>query len=178
MSTGTPEHAKGMLETAKKSSHFWALAYMQEVAPLLELVAAQAAEIAALRDQAKESSGQHERLAKHIIQQRDALRAEVDEWKTGRMADATGHMFRCAKINGVWSCQKGCAVAEVEQLKLYLHLEKEAHESKKEYARDLEREREQALAPFVAVLERVVVAEDPEEYLNDALKLLESVRKK
>ena len=40
------------------------------------------------------------------------LQAALDEWRTHRMADATGHMLRCAKVNQVWSCAKGCAVAE------------------------------------------------------------------
>ena len=44
------------------------------------------------------------------------LQADLDEWRTHRMADATGHMLRCAKVNRVWSCAKGCAVAERDAL--------------------------------------------------------------
>ena len=29
-------------------------------------------------------------------------------------ADRTGHLYRCAKINGVWSCAEGCAVKRAE----------------------------------------------------------------
>ena len=54
MSVGTPAHAKGMLESAQKSNHFWAQAYIQEVVPLLGLLAAQAAQIAALETEVKE----------------------------------------------------------------------------------------------------------------------------
>lgn len=45
------------------------------------------------------------------------LEAELDAWKTGAMADATGHMHRCAKVNGSWSCAIGCAVAERDALR-------------------------------------------------------------
>lgn len=47
MSVGTPEHAKDLLETAAKSSHFWALAYIQEVKPLLAEIARLSAEMSA-----------------------------------------------------------------------------------------------------------------------------------
>lgn len=44
-------------------------------------------------------------------EQSKAVAAELDAWKTGAMADATGHLFRCAKVNGQWSCAPGCAKA-------------------------------------------------------------------
>ena len=37
------------------------------------------------------------------------LKGESAHWR----ADATGHMFRCAKVNGVWVCAKGCAKASL-----------------------------------------------------------------
>lgn len=40
----------------------------------------------------------------------EAVEAELNAWKAGQMADASGHLFRCAKINGKWSCSKGCAM--------------------------------------------------------------------
>ena len=30
-------------------------------------------------------------------------------------ADRTGHLYRCAKINGAWSCAEGCAVKRAER---------------------------------------------------------------
>ena len=47
---------------------------------------------------------------------RAAAETERDEWRASAMADATGHMFRCAKVNGVWACAQGCAVAQVAAL--------------------------------------------------------------
>lgn len=41
-------------------------------------------------------------------------RRDLDEWRTGAHADETGHLHRCAKINGVWSCVQGCAVTRAE----------------------------------------------------------------
>lgn len=45
-----------------------------------------------------------------LREQRDELRAESANWR----ADATGHMFRCAKVNGKWSCAEGCAMPRAE----------------------------------------------------------------
>lgn len=57
----------------------------------------------------------------HVVQQfYDAeiarFRAALDMWKSHHMADATGHMFRCAKVNGKWNCQRGCTVGERDAL--------------------------------------------------------------
>ena len=41
-----------------------------------------------------------------LAEVRRARRAEAER------ADETGHLHRCARINGVWSCHPGCAVAE------------------------------------------------------------------
>lgn len=55
------------------------------------------------------------------VQARIAQMAEeLEDWKAGRMADASGHMFRCAKVNGVWSCRDGCAVRRAEQAEAQL----------------------------------------------------------
>ena len=35
-------------------------------------------------------------------------RATVSEWRSGLAADWTGHMLRCARINGRWSCDPRC----------------------------------------------------------------------
>jgi hypothetical protein len=49
-------------------------------------------------------------------EERDALQAELNEWRTGARADETGHLRRCAKVNGAWECAEGCAKAEVERM--------------------------------------------------------------
>ena len=59
-----------------------------------------------------------------ICHERDHLEAEVarltaeqlGEWKAGHMADHSGHMFRCAKVNGKWVCAKSCAQATLDAL--------------------------------------------------------------
>lgn len=48
------------------------------------------------------------------------VQAEIAEWRTGAHADATGHLHRCAKVNGVWQCAAGCAVAERDALMVKL----------------------------------------------------------
>lgn len=53
-------------------------------------------------------------------QEIDKLTAELDAWKTQQMADATGHMFRCAKVNGEWVCAMGCAKATLNKESLEL----------------------------------------------------------
>lgn len=45
---------------------------------------------------------------------------ELSELKVGAHADETGHLHRCARVNGVWNCAKGCAVAERDALKARL----------------------------------------------------------
>jgi hypothetical protein len=55
--------------------------------------------------------------AADALAREQALRAELDEWKAQHMADASGHMFRCAKVNGVWQCATGCAMATVQALR-------------------------------------------------------------
>ena len=40
--------------------------------------------------------------------ERDDARATVSEWRSGLAADWTGHMLRCARINGRWSCDPRC----------------------------------------------------------------------
>lgn len=51
-----------------------------------------------------------------LRQQLEQVQGELGEWKAGRMADASGHLFLCAKVNGKWSCSNGCAVAERDTL--------------------------------------------------------------
>ena len=50
------------------------------------------------------------RELKHSLR---VARMELSEWQAGAMADAKGHMLRCAKVNGVWNCAKGCAVNDL-----------------------------------------------------------------
>jgi len=76
MSVGTPAHAKGMLESAQKSNHFWAQAYIQEVVPLLGLLAAQAAQIAALETEVKELRT----CAQTVLPVIDATEYWVESW--------------------------------------------------------------------------------------------------
>lgn len=42
--------------------------------------------------------------------------ATLQGWRTYYMADATGHMLRCAKVNGKWVCAEGCAAAARDQM--------------------------------------------------------------
>jgi hypothetical protein len=42
--------------------------------------------------------------------------AKLAEWEAGAHADETGHLHRCAKVNGVWSCADGCVVAKLAQV--------------------------------------------------------------
>lgn len=76
-------------------------------------------------DRFSETAGRRNGIAadhSSIPELTDALRAllaeahqreqELEDWKVNKMADHTGHMFRCAKVNGVWSCRDGCAVHE------------------------------------------------------------------
>ena len=46
-----------------------------------------------------------------------ALEADLSEWRVGAYADETGHLHRCAKVNDVWSCVKGCVVQERDEAK-------------------------------------------------------------
>ena len=54
------------------------------------------------------------------VAQLEAEKAELEMEKVNRTADDTGHLFRCAKVNGTWNCGKGCAVAEVARLRAAL----------------------------------------------------------
>ena len=42
---------------------------------------------------------------------------ELEDWRAGTHADETGHLHRCAKVNDVWSCVKGCVVQERDEAK-------------------------------------------------------------
>lgn len=73
------------------------------------LIAALLDRMAALQQMYQE---ENTRLAAKVA----TLECQLSEWSTGARADETGHMFRCAKVNGVWSCAKGCAMARVAAL--------------------------------------------------------------
>jgi len=45
------------------------------------------------------------------------LKAELADWQVGAHADATGHLYRCAKVNGVWHCAEGCPMGKIATLK-------------------------------------------------------------
>lgn len=52
-----------------------------------------------------------ERLEQQVAQSREEvskLKCELSEWKLASAANETGHLFRCARVNGKWSCAKGC----------------------------------------------------------------------
>lgn len=49
--------------------------------------------------------------AQQAIARLTAKVQELEEERPNYRADSTGHLFRCARVNGVWSCHKGCAVA-------------------------------------------------------------------
>ena len=53
---------------------------------------------------------EHDRIVAELTARVQALEAETTHWR----ADATGHLFRCARINGKWSCAAGCAIARAE----------------------------------------------------------------
>lgn len=55
----------------------------------------------------------NERLRRRV----ENLTAELLLWESGAMANATGHMNRCARLERGWSCAKGCAVAERDVLR-------------------------------------------------------------
>ncbi len=74
-------------------------------------------EIIALKAVVASQSATIQRQYEDYRQEIERLQAEVAAWKAGAMADATGHMFRCAKVNGVWQCAKGCAVAALSVLR-------------------------------------------------------------
>ena len=42
----------------------------------------------------------------------ERMEQELSDWRVNAHADETGHLHRCAKVNGVWSCVLGCAVRE------------------------------------------------------------------
>lgn len=46
------------------------------------------------------------------------LRAELEDAQSATVrADETGHMYRCAKVNGVWACHQDCAKAALATLR-------------------------------------------------------------
>ena len=47
----------------------------------------------------------------------ERMEQELAEWRVNAHADDTGHLHRCAKVNGVWSCHKGCAIQERDALR-------------------------------------------------------------
>ena len=64
-------------------------------------------------------SGPGTKLVVEMIEAFPALLAaarERDELRAHHVADLTGHMYRCAKVNGEWSCHEGCAMAQLATL--------------------------------------------------------------
>ena len=48
--------------------------------------------------------------------ERDRLEAEYNEYRSLEAGDRTGHLLRCARVNGKWVCADGCPKALVDEL--------------------------------------------------------------
>jgi hypothetical protein len=61
-------------------------------------------------------NAEREAAAAEIAELRDQL-AVWNAWGAMALADATGHMHRCAKVNDVWACAPGCFWPELVTLR-------------------------------------------------------------
>ena len=50
----------------------------------------------------------------------------LQDFRVEMLADATGHLHRCAKVQGTWTCAPGCAVARAEQAERERDAQKQA----------------------------------------------------
>src|SRR3990167_10923347 len=108
----------------------WARVAHREWPRLLDAVEALREGIAERDGQAKQMVDEQMDLAEEVATLRADLAAaralhaacadrlseavtQLGAWRTSTMADATGHMLRCTKVNGAWACAAGCAAARL-----------------------------------------------------------------
>lgn len=55
-------------------------------------------------------------IAAALAERLATAEATTNEWRSFAAADATGHLMRCAKVNGEWMCVMGCPAARLRSL--------------------------------------------------------------
>lgn len=65
----------------------------------------------ALLEASSDRCRKHEQQVAQLRENVSKIECELSEWKLASAANETGHLFRCARVNGKWSCAKGCPAA-------------------------------------------------------------------
>lgn len=65
----------------------------------------------ALLEASSDRCRKHEQQVAQLRENVSKIECELSEWKLASAANETGHLFRCARVNGKWSCAKGCHAA-------------------------------------------------------------------
>ena len=99
---------KAITAAVEEATGYTPTIYHPQADKIAELEAALAAARTQLGDVQAERNCVHMDEYQAVQERLAEAELGLGEWKTGVHADSTGHLYRCAKVNGVWQCAEGC----------------------------------------------------------------------